>query len=113
MIESSLVQTHTEDTIFHAPFHLDRKNETKRDNGKFQPSWHCFMWRTGRVNLEDGWLIKSSFKSIKCKLVSCSITPHTKKQTFNVLMIYTNQVNGQVVHDPEQKSFVKSLGVVK
>jgi hypothetical protein len=61
MIESSLVQTHTEDTIFHAPFHLDRKNETKRDNGKFQPSWHCFMWRTGRVNLEDGWLIKSSF----------------------------------------------------
>ncbi len=59
MTERLWIQTPTEETI-----HLDQKSGAKRDNGMFQPTWHCFTCgnaTNGRVDLEDGWLTKIHF----------------------------------------------------
>ena len=59
MTERSWIQIHTEEIIFQ-----DQKPGAKRDNGMFQPTWHCFTCgnpANWRVDLEDGWLTKIHF----------------------------------------------------
>jgi hypothetical protein len=61
MTERSGVQTPTEETIFQAPFIWIKSLEQKL---KWKLTWHCCICcnpAKGRVDFEDGWLIKSSF----------------------------------------------------
>jgi len=82
MTERSWVQTPTEETIFQAPLIWIKSLEQKRDNGMFQPTWHCCMCcnpANGRVDFEDGWLIKSSIitkdEHEACQLTRTKIQP--------------------------------------
>jgi hypothetical protein len=71
MTERSWVQTPTEETIFLHLIHLDQKPGAKI---MWKLTWHCCICcnpAKGRVEFEDGWLIKSSFiTKDEMKLVS-------------------------------------------
>jgi hypothetical protein len=67
---------------------LDQKPGAKRDNGMFQPTWHCCMCcnpANGRVDFEDGWLIKSSFitqdEHEACQLTRTKVKKKSKKKS--------------------------------
>jgi hypothetical protein len=70
MTERLWVQTPTEETIFQAPF-IWIKAWNKIE---WKLTWHCCIYcnpAKGRVDFEDGWLIKSSFiTKDEMKLVS-------------------------------------------
>jgi hypothetical protein len=71
MAERSRVQTPTEETIFQALFIWMQKPGAKIE---WKLTWHCCICcnpAKGRVDFEDGWLIKSSFiTKDEMKLVS-------------------------------------------
>jgi hypothetical protein len=71
MTERLWVQTPTKETIFQAPFIWIKKHGAKM---KWKLTWHCCICcnpAKGRVDFEDGWLIKSSFiTKDEMKLVS-------------------------------------------
>ena len=63
MTDRSWVQTPTKETIFQAPF-IWIKSLKQKVSGMLRPTWHCCMCcnpANGRVDFEDGQLIKSSF----------------------------------------------------
>jgi hypothetical protein len=67
MTERSWVQTPTEETIFQAPFIWIKKPRAKIE---WKLTWHCNPAK-GRVDFEDSWLIKYSFRTKdEMKLVS-------------------------------------------
>jgi hypothetical protein len=64
--------------------HFDQKCEAKRENGMFQPTWHCCMCcnpANGRVDFEDGCYIKSSLIT-KDEHEVCQLTRTKTKKTF-------------------------------
>ncbi len=46
----------TVETIFFCIVRFDQKHEAKRDNGMFQPTWHCCIFCNPANGKVDGWL---------------------------------------------------------
>ena len=85
MTERSWVQIPTEETIFQAPFIWIKSLE------QWKLTWHCCICcnpAKGRVDFEDGWLIKPSFitKDEK-KLVSWPGPNSHKKPLFIIICV--------------------------
>jgi hypothetical protein len=89
MTEKSWVQTLHWGDHFSCTIHLDQSMEAKI---KWKLTICCISCNPakGRVDFEDGWLIKSSFIRVKWKLVSWpGPKSHQKKNLFSLSLKWT------------------------
>jgi hypothetical protein len=87
---------------------LDQSIEAKIE---WKLTWHCFICcnpSKRRVDFEDGWLIKSSFKT-KDEIKACQLTrtelPQEKKKIVNPLFRFSNKTTPSIPYP----KFAKNL----